>query len=136
VLRPSRAGDCGFLEDYGEGCPGAAGTPVLRVVATCLEPLRSLSIEIATDPGEKLAFLVAGAAHFTVPITPSCSVQVGEFFPWLVPVAIPAEGRTSISGVLPRDAAFAEIFLQAVVIDPAAPFGLSASNPLGIYVGA
>lgn len=136
VSRSTFASDCGFLEDYGEGCPGSTVTPSLRVVAPCLAPLAPLTIELATGPGEKLAFLVAGAAHFTIAVTPGCSLQVGEFFPWLIPVAIPAEGRTSISGVLPRDSAFAEIFLQAVVVDPAAPFSVSATNPIGIYVGA
>lgn len=131
------AAECGFIEDYGEGCPGAGGaSPRLRVTSPCLAPLSPITLELSASPGEKLAFLVLGAAHFTVDLTPSCFLQVGEFFPYVVPIALPATGRTWLDATLPRESSGVEIFVQAVVLDDAAPFHLAASNPLGIYVGA
>lgn len=137
VARLGGAAECGFIEEYGEGCPGAGGaSPQLRIASPCLAPLSPITLELTTGPGEKLAFLVLGAAHFTVDLTPSCFLQVGEFFPYVVPIALPTTGRTWLDATLPRESSGIEIFVQAVVLDDAAPFHLAASNPLGIYVGA
>jgi hypothetical protein len=134
VAAKGSANECGFIEEYGEGCAGATTAPQLRVVADCLAPLEPLTIELTNAPGAKPAFLIMGTAHFTVPISPSCLIQVGEFLPTVLPMPLPDTGRTAFTATLPRDSAGVNIFIQAIVLDAAAPFGLAASNPLGIYV--
>jgi hypothetical protein len=127
----------GFFDSYGRGCASAASSaPVTLQGRGCPKRATPIPLHAAGGPSGATAFLVGGAAHFTVPITPSCAIQVAEFHPLLLPVVFDAAGTASIDVLLPRSFPFAEVFVQLIVLDPAAPFGIAASQPLEINVGS
>ena len=136
LLAPiARPGCGGFFDAYGSGCAGTGGlTPTLAGVGCPVEGQETTLVIDQHKPGA-VAFLVLGMGHFWVPINPFCNIQVSDFYSApLYPVALSPTGRTEFKAVVPQIAA-PEIYLQVVVLDPAAKGGLAASNGLEMNVG-
>ncbi len=131
-------GGCpGFFQQYGAACSAPSGTPNLKG-GGCPTPTDQISLQLSGALPGATTFVLFGLGQASVPISPSCSLANGPVAPAPV-LTLPAgpTGGWTLSGVIPAAATTpADVYLQAVVLDPNAPFGLSASNGLRLHLDA
>ncbi len=133
----------GALPDYfsysGAGCIGSGGfTPRLRLdgVAT---PGGSATLSLENAKGGATALLFSGVTPGNVPLPGGCPLLVFPLLPIVFNLPLsgtqPGEGSFHLGGPLPGSLGSGSVFyLQAIVIDPGAPFGFAATNRAQISV--
>jgi hypothetical protein len=133
VLTPSAAD----ATDYGAGCGGANGAPVLSARARPRPGEQAFALEVIAraSPTRPAAVVVtAGAAD--LPLGSGCRVlvQAGVASPTLM---VDGAGFAAWAFPVPRSASLrgVTLFAQAVVLDPAAPLGAGLSQGVRLTVG-
>ncbi len=128
--------DCSAIAEYGSGCPGSGGfVPHLRLTG-CATAGSSVGLTLSGALGSSLALVFVGPQPVSIPIQGGCTALVDPLPGELVLVLSGAGagmGSGVHVGVLPTETApGTSLALQALVLDPGVPSGLSTSN--GVHV--
>lgn len=132
---------CGTVATVGSGCPGTFGiTPTLSL-SGCAKTYQAspLTLSIGSGPHfETTALLFIGFGSGSIWQNPWCALQLDHligppFALQLKPASGPigplfGSGQFTATASLPAGGAALELRLQALVLDPGSPFGISATN--------
>lgn len=124
----------GGSANYGSGCAGTAGVvPTIRT-QNCPTPGNTFALRIQNGRPNAPALLVLGTGTGSIPIVPSCALQV---LPMLgSPVAFPldAAGEQFLPVNVPSNTPSLSVSMQLLCVDPAGNGGLSSSAPLLVQI--
>lgn len=125
----------GSVDDLGGACPALPGLAAPEMYVTgCPVPGETLFVSIETlGPTGTGAFLLFGAGAGPTPVSATCSLSLSAIAPIVLPMTGPG-GSPFLSGVVPAGTPPGAFFMQAVVADPGAISGLSATNAVRIVV--
>lgn len=126
-----------YFASYGAGCPGSGGVLPVLVGSGVPNPARSVSLTIDDALGGATALLTFGLGSGTLNLTPGCALQnapllTGLSVPLVLPGAGAGAGSLTLPGTIPPSATTADIYLQALIADPAV--GVASSAPLRMHV--
>ncbi len=127
----------GAIEAYGAGCAGAGGFVPVLAITGCATPGGALELTIAQGAGGGLAVLALGHGQADIPLL-GCTLLVAP--PLTTPVVLPLAGVGPGAGTAQLSAPLSPatpplvVALQAGILDPGAPSGLSATNGVLVTV--
>ena len=128
----------GFYQVYGQACAGSGGFESELAGFGCPAPGEEVILAVADGLGGSLAFLVFGTGQGTLPIVPSCDVQVLPLLAPLLTLGLdgsgPGDGSALVQSTLSPSLPTQDLFLQAVIVDPGAPDLIASTNPLQIHI--
>jgi hypothetical protein len=130
--------DCpGEIRSYGAGCAGSGGLVPSLQGSGCAARGSLLELRIAQALGGAPALLAFGTAKASTPLL-GCEVLVAPLPPLGVPLALSGLGAGAGSAALPLLLGPATprvtVTVQALVLDPGGPFGISASQGLQLDI--
>lgn len=134
---------CGTIFAIGSGCIGTAGIAPELALEGCAKKYQdsALTLSIAKGPHfPTTALLFLGAGSSSIWLNPICKLQLDQLvgaplaLP-LTPISSPigplfGSGHVELSGILPALGTAASFRMQALILDPGAPFGISATNAI------
>lgn len=126
-----------YFASYGSGCPGSGGVLPLLVGSGVPNPARTVSLTIDDALGGAATLLTFGVGTGELSLTPGCVIQnapllTGLLVPLVLPGTGPGGGTLVLPGTIPPSATTADIYLQALIADPAV--GVAATAPLRMHV--
>lgn len=129
---------CGGFTVYGAGCPGSGGyTPALWGEG-CATAGGQVSFAITNGLGASPGALLFGTGTGVLPLKPGCDLQnlplLGATLPLVLGGGGAGAGTFSWQATLPPAIPPLSLQLQAVLLDPGAPGGLTVTNPLAMDV--
>ena len=131
---PACAGDAALL---GFGWPGSGDELPTLSLTGCPTPGGSTTVRVADGLGGADAYVFIGGASFVGEVLPGIVLQL---LPEDIAGPFPLGGSGAVNGSIDLPLAFApglsprSIWLQAVIVDAGARFGVSGSNGLRIDV--
>lgn len=131
----------GEIEAHGTGCPGAGGITPSLAVTGCASPGFALEVALTDALGHAPGLLLFGLGSGSLALHPNCALSIGPLLPALsIPVTIlgtgSGGGSIEFAATIPEIATPVEFHMQAVVADPLAAGGVSASNAVRIRIDA
>jgi hypothetical protein len=98
-----------------------------------------VTLEIENGLGGAIALVVVGQGPGSLPLVPSCALQIAPLLPALsIPLALsgsgPGAGSATLAATIPSGSPPAHVYLQVVVADPGAAGGIAATNPIRMRV--
>ncbi|MBI4878929.1 MAG: FG-GAP repeat protein [Planctomycetes bacterium] len=131
---------CGSAAGYGSGCAGSGGFIPQIALAGCPTPGGSVTFSLDQGLGGALSLLFVSASQASIPIGGGvCTVNVSMPIP--IVLALPllsgsggGAGALALDAVLPLPSALGTFVMQAVVCDPGAALGFSASAGLEVEI--
>ena len=120
---------CGAMTRYGTPCPNGASPPPVLDAAGCATSGWPVEITLTASPGSS-GVLLTGLGTHALAIVPGCHLQIGPLTPAALPFMMPASGALSWTGTFPVALPSGVVSFQAIVADPAAPYGITGSRPL------
>jgi outer membrane protein assembly factor BamB len=131
--------DCdGYFVPYGTACAGTGGFLPQLTGSGCPSPGQSVTLSIEDALGGAFSILFFGLGKGLSPVHAACDLQINPILSTLVPLALPGSGAgngdldltgTLASSVLPGD-----VYLQVLVADTGAAFGIAATNALHMHI--
>ncbi len=119
---------------YGAACPGSTGATPALTASRCAVTGCPFTLEVTNGLPSSTAFLFVGAAQANLPLGNGCSFLVAPVLPPLLPLPLDLAGDASVTLTLPAGALGAQPTLQALVSDPNAALGFSATGGLRVTV--
>lgn len=122
-----------FFHHFGSGCPGSGGvTPRLDLTGVAKSG-GFVTLALDRGLGGATASLFVGTAEANLPLPGGCPLLASPLLPLAFPLPLsgagPGAGGFSLSGPVPGAVAPGSVFVfQALIPDPGAPFGFSATN--------
>lgn len=119
---------------YGQGCPGSGGFAPVLALTGALEPGGSARLVVQQGNGGAAGLLFLGAAPASLPLGGGCTLLTAPLLPAALPLALGgtgAGGGTFVAPAIALPAGLAlplALRLQALLADPGAPLGFTASN--------
>jgi hypothetical protein len=130
----------GSATSYGSGCAGSGGFVPQLAIAGCPSSGFTLAIGITETLGHAPGLLLLGLGTGTLPVSPSCSIDIAPLLPAVVlPIALfgsgPGGGALSFEATLPAIAGLPiMVHLQALISDPNAGSGVAATNAVMLTI--
>lgn len=128
-----------FFEPYGGGCAGSGGFVPSLAGQGSPNPGSTVSISIGSGFGGGAGLLLFGAGQGTLPVVPSCSLQIAPLLPDVFLALVlngagAGAGSLAFPAVIPSDLPAVDVEIQAVFADPAANGHVAASNALHVHI--
>ncbi len=125
----------GFVMAYGSACLGGSGIPPGMGGAGCATPGSQITIDMLGAPPNAFATIFLGAGTGAALVTPACSMQNLPLFAPTIPFTFGPSGTLTFPAVIPLSTPVpADLYLQTLIADPTAPFGIASTNPLRIHI--
>jgi hypothetical protein len=130
----------GTFSTYGAGCVGSGGFVPSLSGSGCPAGGFDVTLTISQGLGGSTALLFFGLGQGTLPVIPTCALQVAPIIPQFtlaVPLfgAGPGGGAIPLTGAIPPEAFPFDVYMQALVGDPGANAGIASTNPLKMHIG-
>jgi probable HAF family extracellular repeat protein len=129
IIEPPCAG---FFASYGSGCAGSNGLVPTLSGAGCPTPAAPFALELIDAPVNAPAFVCIGTGQGILNVKPGCDLQVLPLIA-VVPFTTDGFGDLWLESTLPSGTPAFDLYTQAFLIDPPAPLGLAASNPMQVH---
>lgn len=129
IIEPPCAG---FFASYGSGCAGSNGLVPTLSGAGCPTPAAPFAISLIDGPASAPAFVFLGTGQGIMNVKPGCDLQVLPLIA-VVPFITDGFGDLWLEATLPAGTPTFDLYAQEFLIDPSAPLGLAASNPLQVH---
>lgn len=129
----------GQFTKYGNGCPGSGAFVPTLDGGGIPNAGSAISLSVGQALGGSQALLFFGLGTGSVPLNPSCALQVMPILPQLV-IPLPmigagaGGGGITLPGVIPSNITPIDIFLQVLVGDPGAAGGVASTRPLRMHI--
>jgi hypothetical protein len=132
VIRITGFATCGFFQNYGLGCGGAAGVPTIDGTG-CPVPGATITIDVAQAPPNAIGAFGLGYSPLSTPFL-NCQLLVS--FDATIDIVSDAAGAFSYTTTIPNTPLFHQWngYWQAVFIDPTSPNGLVFTDGLDMFV--
>jgi YVTN family beta-propeller protein len=126
---------CGSALAFGAGCAGTGAKAPTLEIDGCLKAGGAMTFALEKARPGSVAVLVFGLAPTAQPIGGGCNLYVAPLLPvTLGPLPLDGSGNLVVDAALPAVAPAATFTLQAFVVDPASPIGVTTTNGLKITI--
>lgn len=119
---------------YGVGCAGSGGLTPGFSASPCAVTGCPFTLAVTSGIPGSTAFVFVGNAPANLPLGGGCSFLVSPVLPPLLPLPLDPSGAAAVTVTIPGGALGAQPALQALVADPGAPLGFSASGGLRVTI--
>lgn len=127
--------DCsGGFQVYGAGCAGSGGLVPAFGGVGCPTPGSTFALTVADGLPNSVGVLLLGTGTASVPVIPTCALQIAPLVPAVVPVGLDARGGAFLPATIPLGTPALAVHLQAFFADPGGNGGLAATHPLQLLV--
>jgi len=122
----------GSYDVYGAACAALAVTPKLTGFG-CPSPGQPFALEVSGGPQNGTGMLFLGAGTGVGNVVPTCALQILPLYPLAFPIAFDSLGVSFLNAELPATTPSFDIELQSLFAAPAAPFGVTGTQPLTLH---
>ncbi len=137
-VRAYRSACDGYTLPYGGGCAGTGGIVPALSASGCSQAGGTVVIDVKQALGGAFALFLVGLGDGTALIAGTCALQIAPLAPIAAGITLPGagagQGSISVPALVPPGTPPADAYLQVLVADPNAPFGVASTNPLRIRV--